>query len=165
MATKGDVSDLDTLLYGGKPWVPLIDGFTRYRNQGIVVSDADGGASRIRKKYYNSVYTVSCSFFCDDKFQQDFLKVFFARNEGKRFICYLAADRPIVEPYVVQVTSTWQDSYVSQADGQVDLTMEVFSVRDQELDDLLFVLYQEYGSDLGTWIDLLKIATEALPND
>lgn len=164
MATKGDISDLDVLQFGGKPLVPEINNFSRNRKQGIEVSDAEGGASRIRKKYFNQVYIVQASFFLDDIFMQDFIKTFFARNEGKRFICYLSADRPLVEPYVVQVTSTWDDSYVSQADGEISFTMEVFSVRDKELDDLLFNLYQEYGSYLTTWMDWLKIAVEALPD-
>lgn len=31
MATKGDISDLEPLVYGGQPVVPLVEGFTRTR--------------------------------------------------------------------------------------------------------------------------------------
>ena len=152
MATKGDVSDLDTLLFGGKPMVPTVNNFNRARRPGTVETDLPGGATRQRKKYFGTVYTANATFFLDDVFMQDYVKSFFTKNEGEKFICYLSADRPIVEPYVVQVLGPWTDDYVSQADGSMSVEMEIFSAKDYELDDFLNGVYPVVGSDITTWL-------------
>ena len=53
MATKGDISDLDVLMYGGVPLKPLRDSFTRRRTSGVTQSEMEGGLTRQRKKFYN----------------------------------------------------------------------------------------------------------------
>ena len=98
MATKGNVSDLDVLIYGGKPLVPLVSGFNRHRKSGVVRSNVSGGTTRQRKKYFNMPHVASVTFYLGSASAQDFIQSFINRNEGKKFICYLSADRPIVEP-------------------------------------------------------------------
>lgn len=148
MATKGDISDLDELKFGGEYLVPLLNGFSRRRTSGIVQSDVRGGQTRQRKKFYNQSYTADATYRLDTPAHQDFIKVFFERNEGKQFVAYLRADRPILEPYVVQVVSNWEDDYVSAADATMTVTLEIFSARCVELDDFIFPMYQELGVDL-----------------
>lgn len=160
MALKGDTSDLDVLIFGGEPMIPLVSGFSRSRRTGVIQSSAQGGATRQRKKFYNNVYDANLSFWLESQQQQDFIKMFFERNEGKKFICHLSADRPMVEPYVIQVITTWDDAEVTAVDGLTTFAVEIFSVRDICLDDFLFPMYQCLGSDLYSvlngMIDIVK---------
>lgn len=162
MATKGDISGLDVLLFGDVPMVPLVDSFTRVRRSGVVQSDTQGGLTRQRKKFYNQPYTASVTYRLETVEQQDFIKIFFERNEGKKFIAYLSADRPITEPYVVQVVSDWSDPFASGVDGDTTVTLEIVSVRDSELDDILFPIYQQYGADYIDMIDGFEYYVKAM---
>lgn len=164
MATKGDISDLDVLVFGKQPLIPLVSGFSRNRRSGVVQSSAAGGATRQRKKFYGTVYEARAKFYLETPAQQAFIKQFFERNEGKRFICHLAADRPVVEPYVVQVISEWNDSYVSAVDGELSVTLEIFSVRtDPCLDDFLYEMYQCLGDDVYCVLKGITEVVEELP--
>lgn len=160
---KGDTSDLDTLIYGGKPLVPLVSGFGRKRRSGVVRNSVQAGLSRQRKKFYGNVYEAQATFRMDSPGMQDFLKIFFERNEGKRFICHLSADRPIVEPYVVQVIGEWEDTEVTALDANLNVTLEIVSVREPCLDDYLFTLYQCRGDDLYCIFDNINKSVARLP--
>lgn len=148
MATKGDISNLDTLMFGGKPMVPLISGFSRSRRTGLVQNTVEAGRTRQRKKFYGNCYQAQATFYFETKQEQDFIKIFFERNEGKTFVCHLSADRPIVEPYTVRIISEWEDDFVSQKDGTMTVTLEIDSVRNSTLDDTLFELYQTNGNNV-----------------
>lgn len=163
MATKGDISTLDVLMYGGKPMIPLVSGFSRYRRSGIIQSEVQGGRTRQRKKFYGNAYVAEATFYLRSPQQQDFIKIFFERNEGKTFICNLSADRPIVEPYTVRVISDWQDSYVSAKDGQLTVTLEIDSVRCPELDEFLNAMYTCRGDDLYSILRLANDGVLSLP--
>lgn len=165
MATKGDISDLDVLLFGGEPMIPLVDGFSRYRKSGIVSSDVDGGTTRQRKKYFNNPHIATASFMLETPAEQDFIQIFFERNEGKYFVCHLAADRPLIEPYVVQVISDWSNDYVSMVDGQLTVTLEIVSARDTILDGFMFDMYQNVGSDLYDMLNVFKEIAIGMPNN
>jgi len=162
MATKGDISGLDELLFNGEYLVPMVSGFSRRRRTGIVQSNVQGGVTRQRKKFYNQPYVAQATYDLETDQAQDFIKLFFERNEGKYFIAHLSADRPIVEPYVVQVVSDWEDNYVSQIDGSMTVTLEIISVRDTALDDYLFTMYQSLG-ELSQYNDELKQVVLAMP--
>ena len=164
MATKGDISDLDTLMFGGKPMIPLVSGFGRARVPGTIESTNPGGATRQRRKYHGSVYTAKASFYLRDAFMQDYVKSFFQFNEGKKFICHLSADRPIVEPYVVQVVGEWNDEYVSAIDGKLTVNIEIFPARDIELDEFLNGVYPVAGDEIGNWLLGFKKIVLEMPN-
>lgn len=165
MATKGDISDLKVLMFGGKPMVPqvAIGGFSRTKNTGVVNSDTSGGATRQRKKYFGNVHVAEVTFYLETAQQQDYMELFVNQNEGKRFICYLAADRPIVEPYVVQVISQYQYADINAKDSGVSMTMEIFSVRDTYLDEFLLDMYPALGSDFYPWLLGLHDIVELMP--
>ncbi len=163
MATKGDISDLDELIYGGEPLIPLLSGFSRRRTSGIVQSDVRGGLTRQRKKFYNQAYTAEATYRLDTPGMQDFIKSFFERNEGSRFVAYLRADRPILEPYVVQVISDWEDDYASALDATMTVTLEIVSVREPGLDDLIFPMYKELGDDMYDVLIGLGGIVKAIP--
>lgn len=167
MATKGDISDLDVLQFGGKPIVPQVGqgGFERVRNSGVVRSDVAGGASRQRKKYFNNTHIAEVVFYLETAQEQDFMELFVTRNEGKKFICHLAADRPLVEPYVVQFDSQVRYSDVDAKDSIASATLEIFSVRDQVLDDYLFEMYQIIGGDLGGYLLGFKDIVMSMPDE
>ena len=165
MATKGDISGLDEFIYGGQPFVPMVNGFARRRKSGVTRSNVAGGLTRQRKKFYNQPYLADVTYFLETEGQQDFIKLFFERNEGKRFIAYLRADRPILEPYVVQVVSECEDSYASAVDGLLTVTLEIVSVRDKELDDYLFDLYQQVGDELTAYDDGFEQIVQAMPEE
>lgn len=166
MATKGDISDLDVLMFGGEPVIPqvAIGGYSRTRNSGVTMSTSPGGASRQRKKYFGNTHIAEVTFYNETAQQQDYMEMFITRNEGKRFICHLQADRPIVEPYVVQIVSEAQYSDVNAKDSSVSMTLEIFSVRDAVLDDWLYELYPILGSDLYPWLIGLHEIVEAMPD-
>lgn len=152
MATKGDISGLDVLAFGGVNMVPQVaqGGYSRSRKSGVVRSDTAGGASRQRKKYYGNTHIAEVNFYLESAAQQDFFELFTVRNEGKRFICYLSADRPIVEPYVVQIISEVDFSEVNAKDSIASMTLEIFPARDTTLDEWLWEFYGIYGDDLYT---------------
>lgn len=152
MATKGDVSGLEVLQFGGEPLIPLLQPFTGSKQSGVIRSDSPGGASRQRKRYFGTTYLYEATFFLDDIQMQDYFRMFLQYNEGKRFICHLRADRPVVEPYVIQIVSEVSEDYSSQSDGQVSMTIEVYSARDPELDETLRYLYSEYGGNIEPFI-------------
>lgn len=160
---KGDVSNLDVLMYGQKPLIPLISGFARRRRSGVINSEVMAGATRQRKKFYGNAYTAEAVFYLETPQQQDFIKVFFERNEGKTFICHLSADRPIVEPYTVRVISDWEDSEITAIDGKLSVTLEIDSVRCQELDDLLWSFYQCRGDETCGILSGITQAVRRLP--
>ncbi len=167
MATKGDISDLDVLQFGGSPMIPQVaqGGFSRTRKSGVVRSDSAGGASRQRKKYFGNTHIADVTFYLETAQQQDYMEMFSVRNEGKKFICHLSADRPLVEPYVVQIISEINFSEVNAKDSIATMTLEIFPVRDQVLDDWLYDYYQIFGSDLkGYLLDFGEIV-KAMPND
>ena len=163
MATKGDISDLETLVYGGKPVVPLVEGFTRTRQGGVVRSDVSGGASRQRKKYYGTTHLAQATFYLRSPAMQDYIQMFINANEGKRWICHLSADRPLVEPYVVQALTDWNHVEVNALRGTVTVQLEIFSARDQALDDIIFPMYQEIGDDLPAWFDAMNLIPDNWP--
>ena len=86
MATKGDISDLDVLLCGGSPMVPLVEGFNRSRQGGVNRSDVSGGATRQRKKYYGTTHIAQVTFYLDSPSKMDFIQLFINRNEGKKWM-------------------------------------------------------------------------------
>lgn len=147
MATKGDISGLPVLQFGGVPLVPQVRGYSRRNGINTVQSDVAGGATRQRKKRFGSTHRVTATFYGDTALV-DYLQLFFYDNEGAKFICHLQADRPIVEPYVVQVVSGWDQPSATAVDGEFRVTMEVFPARDKCLDEFLRVAYPCMGSDL-----------------
>lgn len=163
MGVKGDVSTLDTLMFNGQPIIPqvAINGYSYNKRSGIVASNVAGGATRQRKKYYGSVYVADVTFYCETLIIFDYINMFLQRNEGKYFICNLMADRPIVEPYVVQAVDVWKVSDVNSHDITVSTVLEIIPARNKELDELLVPLYSKYyGSDISNIIfslhELLK---------
>lgn len=165
MATKGDVSDLDILTYGGQPMVPLVEGFSRTRSGGVVRSDVSGGASRQRKKYYGTTHIAQATFYLRSAQQMDYIQMFINRNEGKRWICHLAADRPLVEPYVVQATTDWNHTEVNALRGTVTVELEIFSARDECLDEFLFTVYPCVGDKICEYLDLFGTMTNGWPKN
>lgn len=165
MAINGDATGLETLMFGGKPIVPQVaqGGFSRVKQQGVIVSNVAGGAGRIRRKYHGGVHVANVTFYLETAQHQDFMELFLERNAGKRFICHLAADRPIIEPYVVQIVSDSTFSEVTAVDATVSMTLEVFSARDRQLDEWLAASYPVYGDDLYGLINSYREIVELMP--
>lgn len=165
MGTKGDISDLDVLMFGCKPKVPLVSGFNRSRRSGVALSDVAGGASRQRKRYFGTVHDATANFYLRSAAEQDFIQSFINRNEGKKFICYLAADRPIVEPYVVQAIGDWSHVEVNKVEGTVSIQLEIFSTKEPCLDEFLYVFYSGAGDDLYDILNGFEEIIEAMPDE
>ncbi|MCP4984692.1 MAG: hypothetical protein GY928_01125 [Colwellia sp.] len=148
MATKGDVSDLEVLQYGGSPLVPLVQGFNRTRRSGVIQSEVAGGMTRQRKKYFNMPHVSNVVFYLKSAMMQDYLQSFINLNEGKKFICHLSADRPIVEPYVVQAIGDWNHVEVNAIKGTVTCEFEIISTKVEVLDEFLQANYASSGDDI-----------------
>lgn len=164
MATKGDISDLAVLMFGGKPIIPqvAIGGYSRSRRSGVINSDTTGGATRQRKKYFNGVHVAEVTFYLETPSMQDYFEMFMVQNEGKRWICHLQADRPLIEPYVVQAITDAQYSNVTAKDATVSIQIEIYSVRDPELDAYLIEQYQTIG-DLSEWYNAWREVVKEIP--
>ena len=161
MATKGDISTLDVLMYGNKPMVPLMSGYSRYKSDGVVRDTVSGGATRQRVKFYGTTHTADVSFRCETFAQRDFFNMFTERNRGRYFVCHLTADRPLIEPYVVQALDNWKESAFDN--GSVfSTTLEIISVRDTQLDTLMFPLYYTYGDRIMYALSLYDL-TKGMP--
>lgn len=156
MALKGDASDLDTLAFGGKPLVPLVSGFSKHRRSGVIQSSVPGGMTRQRLKYYNNPHVAEATFYLETGAQQDFIQMFFNRNEGKKFICHLAADNSTVEPYVVQVIGDWKLPYNSSQDAQLSVTLEIVPSRSFCYDEFIYDMGQCLGDELGCMMQELE---------
>ena len=163
MATKGDVSDLDVLMFGGNALVPLVSGFNRVRRSGVVRSDVSGGTTRQRKKYFNMPHIADVTFYLRSPMVQDFIQSFINRNEGKKFICHLSADRPIVEPYVCQAIGDWQHVEVSAVEGTVTCQFEIFSTSEVCLDEFIYNSYACMGEDMHCIISGMSEIVEKMP--
>jgi hypothetical protein len=163
MATKGDISDLNELVFGGKYMIPTVDGFNRIRKSGVITSNTAGGASRQRKKYHNMPHSANVTFCLDSAAQQDYMQLFIDENEGKYFICHLAADRPLVEPYVCQAIGDWTHIEVNSKQGKVTCVFEIISVRDIYLDDFLKQTYSCMGDDLCDFLTSLEDLIKEVP--
>lgn len=163
MATKGDITDLDELIFGGNTLVPLVSGFNRYRRSGVVQSDVSGGTVRQRKKYFNMPHIADVSFYLDSPGMQYYIQSFINKNEGKKFICHLSADRPIVEPYVCQAISDWQHNEVNALKSTVTCQFEIFSTSEPCLDDFIATSYSCMGDDMYCVIKGMGEIVERMP--
>ena len=163
MAIKGDVTGLDVLQFGGKALIPLVSSYSGARKLGTIASQVPGGLTRQRKKYFNQPILKNASFLLETQQQQDYFKMFAYRNEGKPFICHLSAERPIVEPYVVQVVSDWDETFSSAVDGSFTVALEIVSVREPCLDDFLFPMYECVGDDLYCILVGYKDLVKSIP--
>lgn len=110
-------------------------------------------------------HIAEVNFYLQDAQLQDFFELFVVNNEGKRFICHLVADRALVEPYVVQIISEVNYSEVNAHDAIASMTLEIFSARDAVLDDFLLTMYDLYGSDYATVLNLINDVQRAIPYD
>lgn len=163
MATKGDISTLDVLMFGNKPMIPLVSGFTRAKSSGVIRDGVSVGSTRQRRKYYGTPHTCSVTFRLESDHQKDFMRNFIERNEGRYFIVHMEADRPLIEPYVVQAIDEWSESSIDIEGSGISTTFEVVSVRDRDLDNAIFPLYQFYGHDLGYAVSLYYDLTKWMP--
>ncbi len=127
--------------------MPLVAGFSRVRRSGVVKSEISNKTAATRKKYYNMPHITNVSFYLDSTEKQDYIQTFINSNEGKKFICHLSADRPIVEPYVVQAIDKWSHREVTAISAMVSCRFEVFSTKTPELDEALVAIYSVYGDD------------------
>lgn len=163
MATKGDISGLDVLVYGGVPMIPVMSGFTLATRSGVVQSNSPGGMTRQRKKYYGNSYVAEAKFIFKSLAEQDFMRSFFQSNEGKKFICHLRADRPVIEPHVVQLLSEWPESLISRKSSSITVTLEITRARCPSLDDFLKVMYGCNGDDVCKILNLSIDGVVSLP--
>lgn len=161
MAIKGDITGLEVLEYGGAPLVPLNNGYSRGPKSGVIQSDISGGLTKQNKRYYNQPYVVQASFYLGSPALVDFLNVFVNRNEGKKFICHLAADYAYVEPHVVQVISDWQQSDVDYFSSTVTLTLEVVSGRIACYDNFIYDFNKCVGDETGCVLQSLETLVRA----
>ena len=147
MATIGDISGLETLQYDNVPLEPLTEGFVRRRKSGVIASGGDSGASVLRRKFFNTVHVLGVTYYLESRPQQDYIQAFINVTEGQKFIAYLTADRPILEPYVVQAVTDWEHSEVTYVDAKVSVTLEVFSTRNFATDQAIMNAYAIDGDD------------------
>ena len=93
----------------------------------------------------------------------DYIRLFINNNEGKRWICHLSADRPLVEPYVVQALTDWNHVEVNALRGTVTVQLEIFSARNPCADEFLSAVYPCIGDDICEYLELFGTITEGWP--
>ncbi len=154
---------METLIFNNEPLVPLVSGFTRSRNSGVIQNEANAGTRRQRKKYFDSPHLASVSFYLDSPELVDYFTTFIRDNEGEMFNCYLAADRPIVETYLVQAISEWQFTTVDRETTIVSCQLEISSFKIPVLDHFLNAMYSTRGEDVYEIVKRLVEIVEVMP--
>lgn len=65
----------------------------------------------------------------------------------------------------MQIISEVNYSEVNAHDAIASMTLEIFSARDAVLDDFLLTMYDLYGSDYATVLNLINDVQRAIPYD
>lgn len=129
MATVGDISDLDELLFGGNPFLPDAGSYSVSIQGGVISSTGQGGLSKQQLQFYNSPYSVKVSY-SGTQFEMGYLENFFNKNRGQRFVAHLDIGGTGIEPFVVQVTNRPSVSKTGFT-GSVSITYEVEPATDK----------------------------------
>lgn len=124
MALRGDTSDLDRLVYGGKPVLPERDSYSVRLRGGVVSSDISGGLTKQMVQFTNAPYSVSVNYKGLDQGKATWLSNFFDKRRGERFIATLLIGGTELEEFVVQQISdaTFKTSGIN---GSISLTLQV----------------------------------------
>ena len=64
---------------------------------------------------------------------------------------------------MVQTLGDWNHTEVNALAGTVTVQIEIFSARDQALDDVVFPMYQELGDDMPEWFDVMGLIPDNWP--
>lgn len=137
MAVTGDVSDLDTLMFGGEPMLPERGSYSVKLQGGVVSSDFDAGLDKQDIQFLNSPYQVSCTYFALDGFKAAYVESFFNRQRGQKFIANLLIGTNDIEEFVVQLIGTPKMSQTGN-NGEISVTYKVEPAIDRCWNDTLF---------------------------
>ncbi|AZU97857.1 hypothetical protein [Vibrio phage LP.2] len=164
MATTGDVSDLDELIYGGSPVLPEQNSYSVSIPGGVVRSDVDGGLPKSQLQFFNKPYTASVTYIGLDGFKIAYIENFFERNRGQKFIAYFLISSGEVEPFVCQFVG--EPSFSKTGfNGSVQVSYEVQPGIDRCYQQSILALGQCLtGGQIVSIGTLLNEAIEAKPN-
>lgn len=163
MALIGDTSDLDTLMYGGKPLLPERDLYSFTDSFGVEQTDISGGFIRQSLLYFNSPYSVSVEYQLVTAARYNYMKAFLNVHKGIPFIAYMCLDSIEIEPYVVDIIDApeWESTGFS---GVCKLSLQVQPSPDYDYQEFTVWSSGEFGDDLQTYADLINTAVNtAMP--
>ncbi len=156
---------MEILEFEGEPIIPQVLGFSRVRKSGVIQNEASAGTRRQRKKFFNMPHEAEVSFYLGSPAMIDYMQTFINLTEGDEFICYLAADRPIIEPYLVQAVSEWSFPEVNALESTVTCVLEILTERETFLDQFLSDFYTTRGEDTTDILLGLTEIVEAMPEN
>lgn len=158
----GDTSDLDRLIYGGKPVLPEQQSYSTTTPDGTVVSSVPGGLPKSQLQYLNQPYKVSVTYKSLDGFKSAYIENFFALHQGQAFIASLLIGGTETEEFVVKYLGDTKHSRTGfNGSVSVDLIVE------PAIDRCFQSVIQGWGACLGgdtaqVWLDTNE-AIKALP--
>ena len=162
MALSGDTSDLDRLIYGGKPVLPEQQSYSTTTPDGTVVSSVPGDIPKTAIQYFSQPYKVSVTYVSLDGFKSSYLENFFALHQGQAFIANLLVGGTETEEFVVKYIGDSKHSRTGfNGSMSIDLIVE------PSIDRCFQQVIQEWGECRGSdtaqiWCDT-NLAIKALP--
>jgi len=162
MALTGDTSDLERLIYGGKPILPEQQSYSVETPDGTVVSSVPGGLPKTSVQYFNQPYKVSVTYKSLDGFKALYLEDFFTRHQGQAFIANLLIGNTETEEFVVKYLGTSKHSKTGfNGSMSIDLIVE------PSIDRCFQAFLAEYapcmGSDTAPVFCYANLGIKALP--
>lgn len=162
MALIGDTSDLERLIYGGKPVLPEQQSYQTVTPDGTVVSSTPGGIPKTAIQYFNQPYSVSVTYVALDGFKSLYLEDFFARNQGQAFIANLLIGNTETEEFVVKYLGSSKHAKTG-FNGSMSIDLVVEPAIDRCFQEFLAIYAPCMGSDTAPVFCYANLGIKALP--
>lgn len=98
----GDTSDLDRMMYGGKPVLPEQNSYSVKLPNGTVTSSYSAGLNSQQVQFLNAPYEVSCTYSSLSGMHSAYLQSFFDRHQAQKFIASMIINGTELDEFVVQ---------------------------------------------------------------
>lgn len=162
MALSGDTSDLERLVYGGKPILPEQQSYSVQSPDGTIVSSVGGGMPKTAIQYFNQPYKVSVTYKSLDGFKALYLEDFFTRHQGQAFIAELLIGNTETEEFVVKYLGSTKQSKTG-FNGSMSIDLIVEPAIDRCFQQFIAEFAPCMGSDTATIFCYANLGIKALP--
>ena len=162
MALSGDTSDLERLVYGGKPILPEKQSYSVKTQDGTVISSVAGGLPKSQLQYFNQPYKVSVTYVSLDGFKAVYLEDFFNRHQGQAFIANLLIGNTETEEFVVKYLGSTNQSKTG-FNGSMSIDLIVEPAIDRCFQQFIAEFAPCMGSDTATIFCYANLGIKALP--
>ena len=162
MALRGDTSDLERLVYGGKPILPEQQSYSVETQDGTVISSVPGGLPKTALQYFDQPYKTSVTYNSLDGFKALYLEDFFNRHQGQAFIANLLIGNTETEEFVVKYLGTSKHNKTG-FNGSMSIDLIVEPAIDRCFQAFLAEYAPCMGSDTAPVFCYANLGIKALP--